>query len=142
MWPRLSWVQVPSLTPSIKRKDHCKPFGLQMVCNGLTPCAPVAQLDRAPDFESVGRRFESCRAYQSKKVIQAVLYFICRYYLKYFEARQKSQKHHIRYTNNIQILVNGTSLYDKQQICRYPLSHHYFTFSLQFYFYFQPIPSL
>ena len=26
--------------------------------------APVAQLDRAPDFESVGRRFESCRAYQ------------------------------------------------------------------------------
>src|SRR5262245_5340750 len=24
--------------------------------------APVAQLDRAPDFESVGRRFESCRA--------------------------------------------------------------------------------
>ena len=27
--------------------------------------APVAQLDRAPDFESVGRRFESSRAYQS-----------------------------------------------------------------------------
>ena len=29
------------------------------------PClkhASVAQLDRAPDFESVGRRFESCRA--------------------------------------------------------------------------------
>ena len=26
--------------------------------------APVAQLDRAPDFESVGRRFESCRARQ------------------------------------------------------------------------------
>ncbi len=30
---------------------------------GPLPCAPVAQLDRAPDFESVGRRFESCRAY-------------------------------------------------------------------------------
>jgi hypothetical protein len=29
------------------------------------PHAPVAQLDRAPDFESVGRRFESCRARQS-----------------------------------------------------------------------------
>ena len=26
--------------------------------------APVAQLDRVPDFESVGRRFESCRAHQ------------------------------------------------------------------------------
>ena len=24
--------------------------------------APVAQLDRASDFESAGRRFESCRA--------------------------------------------------------------------------------
>lgn len=29
------------------------------------PNAPVAQLDRAPDFESVGRTFESCRARQS-----------------------------------------------------------------------------
>ena len=28
-------------------------------------CAPVAQLDRASDFESAGRRFESCRAYIS-----------------------------------------------------------------------------
>ena len=28
--------------------------------------APVAQLDRAPDFESVGRRFESCRARHSE----------------------------------------------------------------------------
>ena len=26
--------------------------------------APVAQLDRVPDYESVGRRFESCRAHQ------------------------------------------------------------------------------
>ena len=29
--------------------------------------APVAQMDRAPDFESVGRRFESCRAYQKNE---------------------------------------------------------------------------
>ena len=28
------------------------------------PVAPVAQVDRASDFESAGRRFESCRAYQ------------------------------------------------------------------------------
>ena len=34
------------------------------ICNGLLLSAPVAPLDRAPDFESVGRRFESCRAYQ------------------------------------------------------------------------------
>ena len=33
--------------------------------NGMMPIrAPVAQLDRASDFESVGRRFESCRARQ------------------------------------------------------------------------------
>jgi hypothetical protein len=29
--------------------------------------APVAQLDRVADFESVGRRFESYRAYQKRK---------------------------------------------------------------------------
>ncbi len=36
-------------------------------CNlfSITTCA-VAQLDRAPDFESVGRPFESGRAYQQK----------------------------------------------------------------------------
>ena len=28
----------------------------------IHPYASVAQLDRVPDFESVGRRFESCRA--------------------------------------------------------------------------------
>ncbi len=28
--------------------------------------APVAQLDRASDFESAGRRFESCRAYENR----------------------------------------------------------------------------
>ncbi len=28
----------------------------------LSSFAPVAQLDRAPGFEPVGRRFESCRA--------------------------------------------------------------------------------
>ena len=30
---------------------------------GADVYASVAQLDRAPDFESVGRRFESCRTY-------------------------------------------------------------------------------
>ena len=45
-------------------------------CSGfdkaLIPCyfrldgfgAPIAQLDRAPDYESVGRRFKSCWARQ------------------------------------------------------------------------------
>ena len=30
---------------------------------GMTKNAPVAQLDRATDFESVGRTFEPCRAH-------------------------------------------------------------------------------
>ena len=33
-------------------------------CNPRKSIAPVAQLDRVPDYESVGRRFESCRARQ------------------------------------------------------------------------------
>ena len=32
----------------------------------LPSFAPVAQLDRAPGFEPVGRRFESCRARHNK----------------------------------------------------------------------------
>jgi hypothetical protein len=32
--------------------------------------APVAQLDRVPDYESVGRRFESCRAYQFTDAVE------------------------------------------------------------------------
>ena len=36
------------------------------LCRAVLPvtwaCAPVAQLDRAPDYESGGRRFESFRA--------------------------------------------------------------------------------
>lgn len=29
----------------------------------LLPCAPIAQLDRALDYESKGRKFESCWAH-------------------------------------------------------------------------------
>ncbi len=47
----------------------------------FVPFAPVAQLDRAPDFESVGRPFESGRAYHQKlkqvMVHPAVTCFLC-----------------------------------------------------------------
>ena len=39
---------------------------------GITENAPVAQLDRATDFESVGRTFEPCRAHVS---IPSLLFF-------------------------------------------------------------------
>ena len=39
-------------------------FPFRILYASIISCAPVAQLDRAPDFESVGRPFESGRAYQ------------------------------------------------------------------------------
>ncbi len=42
-------------------KSRCPPIRKVYACRQY---ALVAQLDRAPDFESVGRRFESCRAYK------------------------------------------------------------------------------
>ncbi len=44
-------------------------FGTTDVVIGFR--APVAQLDRAPDFESVGRRFESCRARERSLISDA-----------------------------------------------------------------------
>jgi hypothetical protein len=40
-----------------KPEDVCKVLQLKS--------APVAQLDRAFDYESKGRKFESCRAHQN-----------------------------------------------------------------------------
>jgi hypothetical protein len=37
--------------------------------------APVAQLDRVPDYESVGRRFESCRARHLYQGVTAFLLY-------------------------------------------------------------------
>ena len=48
----------PITHPIKKTKGHCN------TAMAFVPFAPVAQLDRAPDFESVGRPFESGRAYQ------------------------------------------------------------------------------
>lgn len=36
--------------------------------------APVAQLDRVSDSDSEGRKFESCRVYQSNRPPQTVVY--------------------------------------------------------------------
>jgi hypothetical protein len=55
-------VRVPGCGPGGRGFEplHSPHFG---ICN----YAPVAQLDRVADFESVGRRFESYRAYQNIK---------------------------------------------------------------------------
>ncbi len=45
----------------LKNSLTCSSVWLKKQSNFL---APVAQLDRVPDYESVGRRFESCRARQ------------------------------------------------------------------------------
>ena len=41
--------------------------------------APVAQLDRAPDFESVGRAFESRQAHTQPILWSAFLFHLCDY---------------------------------------------------------------
>ncbi len=46
------------ITHPIRINNRCRPLPASV----LFSCAPVAQLDRAPDFESVGRGFESLRA--------------------------------------------------------------------------------
>ena len=45
----------------------------------LQPCAPIAQLDRVPDYESVGRRFESYWARQKNREVSgsSVNLFFC-----------------------------------------------------------------
>ncbi len=53
------------ITHPIKKTGH------RITCSGFPNCAPVAQLDRAPDFESVGRGFESLRAYQLNQWVMA-----------------------------------------------------------------------
>lgn len=46
-----------------------------VITNGIVN-APVAQLDRAPDFESVGCRFDSYRAHQSSFIRQSPAKFL------------------------------------------------------------------
>jgi hypothetical protein len=45
-----------------RRRRRSHPVAASPMSGIMRNRAPVAQLDRAPDFESVGRRFESCRA--------------------------------------------------------------------------------
>ena len=40
-------------------------------------CAPLAQLDRVADFESVGRGFESLRAHQDKSLANTMFAGLC-----------------------------------------------------------------
>lgn len=57
--PRTKFWRSPGMADQ-PRLDKCLALGQ----SGLRR-APVAQLDRASDFESEGRRFDSFRAYQN-----------------------------------------------------------------------------
>src|SRR5262249_43682258 len=49
--------------PRHQRTRQCaRPWRMSPIALFLRPAAPVAQLDRAPDFESGGQEFESLRA--------------------------------------------------------------------------------
>ena len=54
----------PSAYP---RPTAFSPIGSKNPCYALAPYAPVAQLDRASDYESEGRKFESSRVRNEDK---------------------------------------------------------------------------
>ncbi len=75
--PRASEQGTPEVRSGVLRRPGGAPWtpgGHQRVLRAIIPSskscvvnnAPVAQLDRAPDFESGGRRFESVRARHSR----------------------------------------------------------------------------
>jgi hypothetical protein len=62
------WPRPDALSPGPRIPSYFFQHAVFIVCGGIlarSSSAPVAQLDRAPDFESVGRGFESLRAYQA-----------------------------------------------------------------------------
>ena len=81
----VDWVTPPEDLPFKNIPPKFKNFGkslLHFVLKGhihrRTHCAPVAQLDRAPDYESGGRTFESFRERQKKPEGESFLaFFIC-----------------------------------------------------------------
>ena len=70
VWPRDKWV--PPATGQAGILQNCAPRV------SSRPHAPVAQLDRVPDYESGGRTFESCQArHTDKKASQQRGLFVC-----------------------------------------------------------------
>ena len=61
-----------------------------IIVSTLKRYAPVAQLDRVTDSDSVGRTFESCRAYHKNTHPTGVGIFIARYGSKFMPRRGKS----------------------------------------------------
>ena len=60
-------VRVPGCGPGGRGFKSLHSPQILLSAGSETDDAPVAQLDRVADFESVGRRFESYRAYQKIK---------------------------------------------------------------------------
>ena len=54
-----------------QRRTDLGPAGLPMALPA-TGNAPVAQLDRAPDYESGGRGFESCPVRQQNQILKEI----------------------------------------------------------------------
>ena len=66
--PRVQIPLSPPLSPAARQIIKCKFHGLRIeICN-LKFLAPVAQLDRAPDYGSGGWEFESLRARHNESV--------------------------------------------------------------------------
>jgi hypothetical protein len=57
----------PVAAPAALKPAATSPAARGPRCIARVQGAPVAQMDRASDFESEGRRFDSCRAYQRSR---------------------------------------------------------------------------
>jgi hypothetical protein len=56
------------------------PYAIMLFAPNVVQKAPVAQLDRVFDYESKGRRFESCRAHHLRSFSESMMlsdFFIC-----------------------------------------------------------------
>ena len=63
----LAHIHRQALTHAPVEKAVFSPIGSENPCYALAPYAPVAQLDRASDYESEGRKFESSRVRKEMK---------------------------------------------------------------------------
>src|SRR3954469_5058484 len=71
-------------------------IGPKNPCYALAPYAPVAQLDRASDYESEGRKFESSRVRKETKSRRESAFLLCGGSGKGFECRGPSLERRCR----------------------------------------------
>ena len=81
-----------------------------------TAYAPVAQLDRVTDYESVGRRFESCRTYIKRNAYGVPLFSLFYAKQRWFSALNECRKPPLFYPIFFVTTTNLSSLELYEQV--------------------------